>query len=300
MDQQADQLAQASKRLNDLQWAHEWQPISDQIVKAQADRQNLVQQVDVAQKALTQVQKQLEQAQAQQQDLQAQAPAIKLTEQQLSKLADTKIQLQKLADLRVAYQQAQTTQKQLSETAAQALKTCQGLQTKLTDTQQALNELAKVDQTAQLSELETLTAGLSATARTWQQSRKRLADVQTQLTQARAQEDSVHAKAIAADVAYQQLHDQSLTNQIAALVGQLSANAPCPVCGSLDHPHPATVAAGQAVTPEALKQADAKRTAASSALAQAEADSARLNQQLLQLTRDVDDNAQMIQTQAGI
>lgn len=299
LDQQADQLAQASKRLNDLQWAHEWQPISDQIVKAQADRQNLVQQVDVAQKALTQVQKQLEQAQAQQQDLQAQAPAIKLTEQQLSKLADTKIQLQKLADLRVAYQQAQTTQKQLSETAAQALKTCQGLQTKLTDTQQALNELAKVDQTAQLSELETLTAGLSATARTWQQSRKRLADVQTQLTQARAQEDSVHAKAIAADVAYQQLHDQSLTNQIAALVGQLSANAPCPVCGSLDHPHPATVAAGQAVTPEALKQADAKRTAASSALAQAEADSARLNQQLLQLTRDVDDNAQMIQTQAG-
>lgn len=299
LDQQATHLASQTKRLEDLQWAHEWQPVAEQITNGQESRQQLLTQVAQANAEQTKAQHALTQAQAQQLALQAQAPAIKAAQNELTQLADTKHQLQQLADLRQSQTKAQTLHQQLSQTAAAALTAYQALLTQQAANQEAQADLAKSDQTQALADLEKLTAGLSATARTWQQSRQRVAEVQAKLTDAQTQVQQAQVEAAAANDHYQVLHDQSLTNQIAALVGQLSANAPCPVCGSLDHPHPATAQAGQTVTPAALKQADTKRMAASATLAQAEALTARLDQQLKQLTQDIQDSAQVIQSQAG-
>ena len=58
-----------------------------------------------------------------------------------------------------------------------------------------------------------------------------------------------------AELAYRQLQAKWLTCQAAVLAEQLGENIPCPVCGSMDHPHPA-VSSADHPTEEKLKAAE--------------------------------------------
>ena len=74
--------------------------------------------------------------------------------------------------------------------------------------------------------------------------------------------------------AYQDLRQSRLDGMAAELAAQLDDDHPCPVCGSPDHPVPAT--GGGAATPEAVEAAERRWQAASARLSAAEARHASL------------------------
>ena len=86
---------------------------------------------------------------------------------------------------------------------------------------------------------------------------------------------------------YNELQDRRTRNQIAALVAKLHDGQACPVCGSLDHPHPAKVTHTQTVTDEELQ-------AANDAYADAKTDQGKLQTQQKQLQTDLTDSRQQL------
>ncbi|WIY83495.1 SMC family ATPase [Propionimicrobium sp. PCR01-08-3] len=77
-----------------------------------------------------------------------------------------------------------------------------------------------------------------------------------QLEVARAENEDAIAKAAQASEALSTLRQRQLAGYAADLAQDLSADTPCPVCGSPDHPNPATVAADHVVQ-EAIDAAQA-------------------------------------------
>ena len=72
-----------------------------------------------------------------------------------------------------------------------------------------------------------------------------------------------------AEQAYGRMYRVFLDNQAGILAAELAQGKPCPVCGSLEHPRPAHLFRGNAVTKEALDEAAAVRDKAQRAASQA-------------------------------
>jgi exonuclease SbcC len=84
-----------------------------------------------------------------------------------------------------------------------------------------------------------------------------------ELAAARKEFEEANSNYIAADGRHRALEEAFLRNQAGILAGGLADGAPCPVCGSTEHPAPAT-RPGEDVSEAKLKKAkDAKETAAS-------------------------------------
>lgn len=73
----------------------------------------------------------------------------------------------------------------------------------------------------------------------------------------RSQRDSADGKATAAKRAYEQVMERFVHTQAPRLASTLIAGEPCPVCGSCEHPSPATVDDGDAVTHDEVDAARA-------------------------------------------
>jgi exonuclease SbcC len=91
---------------------------------------------------------------------------------------------------------------------------------------------------------------------------------------------------------HETIRNNWLQGQIANLVSQLQPGTPCPVCGSTEHPAPATRHAGVAVvTDDDMKQADTALQLAKSQVIQQKTQlmeqKTRLTQQQTQLTQDL-------------
>ncbi|WP_390405252.1 AAA family ATPase [Lacticaseibacillus jixiensis] len=295
---EAPALAQAQQQLTDLTWAHEQAPLVQTIANNQATHEQLTKQISQTKADLLRATAALGAATDAAAALQQQAPRIAAARETLSGLAAVQTQLERQHQAQVALAKIQTAASAAKAQASTATKAVEAIQQQVLANHQAQQELAQADQSAALQQLETLTAGLSATAKTWQQATRR---AKALLAKRPKLQDSVTAAQQAAaqtQAAYTKLHDAHLNNQIAALVAQLSADAPCPVCGSLEHPHPAQVQATQAVSPSALRQADTKRQQAAQQLADAQAELTQLDENVAQFNQDEQQAAALIQAQA--
>lgn len=298
LEAQVPALEEAAKQLADLTWAHEQAPLVQAIAGNQATHETLTKQISQTKADLLRATADLGAATDAAAALQHQAPRMAEARQTLNGLAAVQTQLERQHQAQAALAQIQTAAAQAQHQAAKAADAVAAIQHQAAANQEAQQALAQADQSAALQQLETLTAGLSATAKTWQQASRRAQALVAKRPQLQANVTVAEQQVTATQAAYTKLHDAHLNNQIAALVAQLSPNAPCPVCGSLVHPHPAQVQATEAVSASALRQADTKRQEAASQLAAAQAELAQLEQNIAQFTKDEQQAAAQIQAQA--
>ncbi|WP_225046762.1 AAA family ATPase [Lacticaseibacillus kribbianus] len=277
LEQEAPARAAAATRLALLQWAQTLAPQQRQLDKQAAavvahqatldglhgelpDVQAALAKAEEAQAALT------ARAAADAADV-AKAQTLAQLEPQLAQAADAQAKAatagKRAADAKAAVEKAEAAQR----SAAAAVVATQEAQAQVTDHAAALHEA------------ETALAGLLPQYRQWQTGAKHLAALAKQQTAAQTALTAAQAAADAAAQAYQDLHDRQLSQQIAALAAKLSPDAPCPVCGSLEHPHPATIAVAP-VADAAVAAADSERLATAQAAATAQSAAAELARQL--------------------
>ncbi|MFD1485115.1 AAA family ATPase [Lacticaseibacillus baoqingensis] len=294
---QADQLTAAAKRLQDLQWAHDWQPVFAQVQTQRQQRDALGQQRRQTQTALNTAAAAVDDLQAQQDALQVQAVAIANAREQLAGMSRLQTQLETLQQA-AAEVQAATTAQQAAKAAQQAAQeAAKAGQARLAANAAAQQALAKADQTPAAHQAEQLLTQLQGLAQQRQQVQQRLAANQVQLQQAQAALTQAQKTLAERSAFYTALNDQRLTAQIAELVLALSPGAPCPVCGSTTHPHPAASTA-KAVAPADYQAAIKARDTAQAAAAQAQAQVQQLQAQKSQWQVDCQALAAQIQAQA--
>lgn len=184
--------------------------------------------------------------------------------------------------------------------ATQAATTLATFQTKLAT-------YADLDQTQ--NQVATQQAQLAKLTPQWEQ----LQHVQTQRSQLQQQvnqaEQSLQRATsdfTAAEANWHQLDNQYVRGQIAQLATRLAPGSPCPVCGALDHPHPAMSAPSEMVSEQELKQAQVDRDQAKTTQAQAAAtlttrqhQLAEVQQQQAQLTTSLQQGLGTKQDVAG-
>ncbi len=201
----------------------------------------------------------LRQLRAQSSLLGQQLPAYDQLAEQQQKLLQLKHKLQICHEAYQKLQQQQLMlQKQYDELNAQ-LTASNNLGEELL---QAQNRLEKAQQ--QVAEWQKLLDQLAQ----WQNIQEQLLAKQQQYLAAQAEFQNKQSL-------YSQLQAAFLDSQAGILAGMLRPGSPCPVCGSLDHPHPAALAQEQS-TKEAVD-------AASAAMEEARSNSSELSRQANQL-----------------
>jgi len=97
-------------------------------------------------------------------------------------------------------------------------------------------------------------------------------------------------EAIRLDAAYATLFSRFVATSAPRLASELTADEPCPVCGSRDHPDPATTSGDESVDQADLDEAASARDAAARARQDAEAEAKRIAAELGEAaTRTVDE-----------
>ncbi|WP_125574282.1 AAA family ATPase [Levilactobacillus huananensis] len=162
---------------------------------------------------------------------------------------------EKVADLTQQLKAAQSASKQAEATEIELTKNGQQTQVQLkkqlaiTETQaehyQEQQRLSKRE--AELNEWRRQVRDIQSADRQIAATEEELAIVKVDLNQAQQTYQESQAK-------FEELNQELLEHQIAQLAAQLKPGRPCPVCGSVDHPHPVAVA-DSAVTEVEVKTA---------------------------------------------
>ncbi len=294
-----DQRTAQQEKLGQLQWVDRRTAVADQLAGLAKQIEEAKTELAATTDAFSKNQAVLAQATEAQKALTQQGAAVDAKRDQLKRLATLRTQLQGLAQAiaaqatsQEAATAAQTTLGQLTDQQAQ-------LRTKLTAGEAALAGLAAGSHAAALQAADQLLAATRplATRREallLERSRNEAAKRQTadELTALQGRENKAQQE-------YQHAHDALLADQIATLAAQLSPDAPCPVCGSLDHPHPAATVALNGVSQEAVDALQNTWQAAQQARAAKETALVQLTSQLETTAKQLTSNEAEIQKAAG-
>lgn len=305
LQEQQKELVQVSEQLHQLQaQAGEMQGVQTAIHKLawfNVQQKNYYAYVDGQKRTLSlqshrdKLQKELTKKQDQQDTVQTKLTAL---QRSADKVTALKNQLGVLKNQLTIYQQRDDLQRQLTADK----KLLQGQRDKLQknkeklanlkqrweDGQQQLTELSDVDNSrlALLEQRHHLMDSVNLWHRIKDQTKER-GHKQEELKKVKEQLKLAGEQLQTSKQHYNELQDRRTRNQIAALVAKLHDGQACPVCGSLDHPHPAKVTHPQTVTDEELQ-------AANDAYADAKTDQGKLQTQQKQLQTDLTDSRQQL------
>lgn len=270
------------KQIADLEWFQEhrtdyqrWRDDQQRLTKLNADYQQSTAQLSRLTAQQAQLQAAAEQAQTRQAEIDAQRQHCLTLQGQLPLFAEYD---------RLAARLAKTTadhdrQRREQESRQQALTDKQGQLEHMNKQLAAYQDLAqrRLELTKQQGQQERLDAEgerLDQLLVEYDEQRSHQEELRTSVVQGK--EAAQKAAATATD-----LNDRYARQQIARLAKRLKPGSPCPLCGSLDHPHLATTAAqGALVTEEAVRTA-------SKAAQQRQQAAARSQEQLAATTRQL-------------
>lgn len=249
------------QQIAELEWAQQlqsqWQT-RIQAVQTVTQRQHDLQQ---AQAALEAAKTQQKKAVATQQDQQPLVAKIKAQTDKLAQQQALKPVYQQVADL----QQQVTAATQLTQQTAAALATSQ--QAVRDNQQQQAQQQQVVDQQATIYDAQNQLIHRQATLQTTAQQLTTGQQLAQQLQQSQVAEKNSIVQLNAAQSAAQQQRTQAdelyqgfLRSQIAELSAQLTPGTPCPVCGSTEHPQPATTTLTAVVAEDTVKEAQEAAT----------------------------------------
>lgn len=187
---------------------------------------------------------------------------------------------QRLIDLAAEQKQAQ------AQGAPLESKVCEAEQD-LTAHRKKIQDLEEEYKGLENAPVELEKAGMDyAGAQEAQQKARALVRARQRVEQAEQAATETESKRVRADHQADELHRRRFENAALILAEALVAGQPCSVCGSRQHPAPATgLEAGAAVSEEALQKARAQRTAAETEASRALGELSAARESLDQLTR---------------
>lgn len=256
LDKQLPALQQQQQQLQHARRAQQLQPDYQQLNALSAQQQQNEQQLmELQQLAETRTQHVKEAEQAHQASTELTPKIDKLqqtirdTERWLPKLEQLTEQRQKLETQQKKRSAQDTKVAELTQQLAKTVRDVETLDEQCRRLQQQVNEHEPVGE--QRQRLEYQQQQLNSYQQLEQQLIKTKQQKQQQLSQLEnAQQQYQHAQGVS-----QQLEQQWYQNQAGVLAQTLTADQPCPVCGSSEHPHPAELATHQQVSHQQLRDA---------------------------------------------
>ncbi|MEO5291280.1 SMC family ATPase [Limosilactobacillus sp. WILCCON 0053] len=246
LNQQQSAIQAKQQLIDELQWVgHQqadyvaWQHTQTAI----QDLQNDLQQRQTEAEKLDQ---KLQQLQNRAQELKQQQPAIDSINQQKIALESLLPRYQETAELKERIQTEQQKLAKLQKSQQQVQAVSQQQTTLLEKTAQQIQSL-QLQTDRQLIEkmLEERSTGQALLKRLQdlQSKHQTITGQQASLQQAQHEEELAGQHYQTAQTAFQEADQKHAALQIAELATHLAPGQPCPVCGSIDHPHPGNLAA---------------------------------------------------------
>ena len=247
------------KRMAQLTWVQQHEAAAQRVETTAQDLTAARKQATQTQATLVTIQQSMDQAKASLAELQQQETAINAKQKQLDQLQAVREQLVNMTAQKQQVAVRTNAVTKASAALAQAQQRLADDQQTLTQKQTELADLSVTDLANQAAEHKQLLAILTPIAANYQEAQKDAITFGEKLAKVKA---SLEKATQTSKTTAQQLNDLQQTQikqQIARLAARLEPGTPCPVCGSLKHPHPAVATTEPLVTEAAIKQAEQAR-----------------------------------------